>query len=121
MRISVPIEDGYDETLVPLDYMSAGQIRDDLLFTHLVGAFKAGVTVTCIMDCCHSGTVLDLPFVFKGDGSSPQMGVPPGFNFGNLAGLAALVAAGAAAGGGGGGQSDPLTQAMAACGACLIV
>jgi len=33
-------EDGYDETLVPLDYDSAGQIRDDDLFKILVGPMK---------------------------------------------------------------------------------
>jgi hypothetical protein len=48
--------DGYDETLVPLDYASAGQIRDDDIFKVLVGPMAAGVTMTCIFDCCHSGT-----------------------------------------------------------------
>ena len=48
-------KDGYDETLVPLDYQSKGQIRDDDLFNTLVGPMKKGVQLTCIMDCCHSG------------------------------------------------------------------
>jgi hypothetical protein len=53
-------KDGYDETMVPLDYESAGQIRDDDLFNTLVGPMPKGVTMTVVMDCCHSGTVLDL-------------------------------------------------------------
>lgn len=57
-------EDGYDETLVPLDYEEAGQIRDDDLFKILVHPMPEGVTVTCVMDCCHSGTVLDLPYKY---------------------------------------------------------
>ena len=30
----------------------------------LVKPMKAGVTATVLMDCCHSGTVLDLPYKF---------------------------------------------------------
>merc|ERR1712008_661201 len=67
--------DGYDETLIPLDFNTAGQIRDDDLLKGLVKKFKSGVFVTSIMDCCHSGTVLDLPYKFKADGKIDAVGV----------------------------------------------
>lgn len=75
--------DGFDETLIPLDYQSSGQIRDDDLLRSLVIPMSAGVFVTSIMDCCHSGTVLDLPYNFKGDGNQSAMEEVPGFDFGN--------------------------------------
>jgi hypothetical protein len=80
-------KDGYDETLVPVDYDTAGQIRDDDLFTTLVGPMARGVLMTCVMDCCHSGTVLELPFVFTADGEHESMSVPPDFDFATLEGL----------------------------------
>ena len=40
-------KDGYDETLIPVDYTSAGQIRDDDIFSNLVGAMSKGVVMTC--------------------------------------------------------------------------
>jgi len=61
-------EDGFDETLVPVDYASAGQIVDDIIHDKLVAPLKKGVRLTAIFDCCHSGTVLDLPFVYKASG-----------------------------------------------------
>ncbi|KAL3895074.1 MAG: hypothetical protein SGARI_007557, partial [Bacillariaceae sp.] len=70
-------EDGYDETLIPVDYTRSGQIRDDVVFNELVAAMPAGVTMTCLMDCCHSGSVLDLPYVFKADGEQTEMGPNP--------------------------------------------
>uniref|UniRef100_A0A7S4EN29 Peptidase C14 caspase domain-containing protein n=1 Tax=Pseudo-nitzschia australis TaxID=44445 RepID=A0A7S4EN29_9STRA len=55
----------YDETLYPVDHLKAGQIRDFNLFNHFVKPMAAGVTVTCVMDCCHSGSVLDLPYSYR--------------------------------------------------------
>ncbi|KAL7479847.1 hypothetical protein ACHAW6_005566 [Cyclotella cf. meneghiniana] len=66
-------QDGYDETIIPLDFQRSGQIRDDDLLEHFVKPMKRGVTVTCVMDCCHSGTVLDLPYQFIADGEHSNM------------------------------------------------
>ena len=60
-------EDGFDETLIPVDFQRSGQIIDDDLFKELVRPMSTGVLMTCLMDCCHSGTVLDLPYRFTAD------------------------------------------------------
>lgn len=86
-------KDGYDETLVPVDYASSGQIRDDDLYKVLVTPMPKGVTMTSVMDCCHSGTVLDLPFNFAADGKQTEMTAVDGFDFSKLQELAALIAA----------------------------
>ena len=62
--------DGYDETLIPLDFEKSGQIRDDDVLRVLVSPMAAGVTLTCLMDSCHSGTVLDLPYCYTATGST---------------------------------------------------
>jgi len=61
--------DGRDETLIPVDYESAGQIVDDDLHALLVAGLPAGVRLTAVMDCCHSGSVLDLPYTYAPDGN----------------------------------------------------
>ena len=59
--------DGYNETLVPLDYQRAGQISDDVLWGSLVYPLPEGVRLTALMDMCHSGTGLDLPYDYNVD------------------------------------------------------
>jgi hypothetical protein len=56
-------EDGYDEILIPGDYKESGQIVDDWIYSEFVTKIKAGVHVVAIVDCCHSGTAMDLPYV----------------------------------------------------------
>lgn len=36
---------------------------DDWIYSEFVTKVRAGVHVVCIIDCCHSGTAMDLPFV----------------------------------------------------------
>ncbi|KAJ9453204.1 Metacaspase-1 [Diplonema papillatum] len=65
-------KDGFDETLIPVDYKQAGQITDDTIFNCLVRPLPAGVRMTAVMDCCHSGTAMDLPFAFKATQNAMQ-------------------------------------------------
>jgi len=74
-------DDGYDETLVPVDFEQAGQIVDDDILSQLVQPLKSGVNMTCLMDACHSGTVMDLPYRFTADGD--VMIRDEGFSLGN--------------------------------------
>lgn len=57
--------DGFDETLCPLDYETNGMIVDDDINDIMVRPLKDGVKFHAIIDACHSGTVLDLPYLCK--------------------------------------------------------
>ncbi|KAH3680207.1 hypothetical protein WICMUC_000472 [Wickerhamomyces mucosus] len=61
-------DDGYDETIVPLDFETEGQIIDDELHDRLVKPLKPGVRLTALFDSCHSGSVLDLPYMYSTKG-----------------------------------------------------
>ena len=52
--------DGKDETLIPLDFQTAGEITDDWLFDNLISKIPKDVSLYCFLDCCHSGTAVDL-------------------------------------------------------------
>ncbi|KAK3002143.1 hypothetical protein RJ639_022324, partial [Escallonia herrerae] len=57
--------DGYDEALCPVDYMTAGKILDDEINARIVRPLPRGVKLHAMIDTCHSGTVLDLPFLCR--------------------------------------------------------
>ncbi|KAF9401762.1 Ca(2+)-dependent cysteine protease, partial [Podila epigama] len=61
-------EDGYDETIYPVDHEQAGIILDDDMHEILVKPLPAGCRLTAIMDCCHSGSALDLPYIYSTTG-----------------------------------------------------
>jgi len=97
--------DGKDEALVPVDAQElyndvifGGKTRrerlslivDDDILRLLVKPLKAGVVLTCVVDSCHSGTVLDLPYRYTGHGDEMERDF--GFDFQRFAirGLGAL-------------------------------
>ncbi|CDF40610.1 unnamed protein product [Chondrus crispus] len=53
--------DGFDETIVPVDHKRAGHIIDDELY-EIVRHVARGARLTVLLDACHSGTGLDLPY-----------------------------------------------------------
>ncbi|KAI4524842.1 caspase domain-containing protein [Schizophyllum commune] len=57
--------DKKDEALVPWDYRDAGFITDDVIHSLLVEKLPVGCRLTALVDCCTSGTALDLPFVYR--------------------------------------------------------
>ena len=59
--------DSRDEALVPTDYATSGLIRDDLLYEILVKELPKDCHLFSIIDSCHSGTALDLPYIYRTD------------------------------------------------------
>jgi metacaspase-1 len=61
-------EDGYDEVIYPVDFRQVGHIVDDEMHRIMVQPLQAGVRLTAIFDSCHSGTALDLPYIYSTHG-----------------------------------------------------
>ena len=57
--ISGDEKDGRDECLVPIDYMKSGMILDDEL-RGLLQCLDEKKSIFMVLDCCHSGTGMDL-------------------------------------------------------------
>lgn len=57
-------DDGRDECLVPLDYDQNGFILDDTI-SSVLALFPERVTFVGVVDACHSGSMFDLPYVYK--------------------------------------------------------
>jgi metacaspase-1 len=60
--------DGYDEVIYPVDFRQNGHITDDEMHRIMVSPLQAGVRLTAIFDSCHSGTALDLPYIYSTQG-----------------------------------------------------
>lgn len=54
-------QDGYDESLVPIDYTESGFITDDELRC-IIGCMNETCKLTIVLDCCHSGSGMDLAY-----------------------------------------------------------
>ncbi|SPO04156.1 probable Metacaspase-1 [Cephalotrichum gorgonifer] len=61
-------EDGYDECLYPVDFQASGHIVDDEIHHLIVAPLQPGVRLTAIIDACHSGSMLDLPYQYSTKG-----------------------------------------------------
>ncbi|KAF2470303.1 uncharacterized protein BDR25DRAFT_287136 [Lindgomyces ingoldianus] len=61
-------DDGYDEVIYPVDFRTAGHIVDDEMHRIMVGPLQPGVRLTAIFDSCHSGSALDLPYIYSTQG-----------------------------------------------------
>lgn len=70
--------DGYNETILPLDFQTTGQIEDDEMHMLLVRPLPMGCRLTALFDSCHSGTALDLPFVYATSGNIKEPNVVAG-------------------------------------------
>ena len=53
--------DGRDEAFCPYDFQTAGVVKDDQLALAL-SKFNEATNVAVLTDCCHSGSMLDLPY-----------------------------------------------------------
>ncbi|MCH1430868.1 MAG: caspase family protein [Chlamydiales bacterium] len=58
-------KDGRDEAICPSDYKKSGIIKDDELKSIFVDKLPEGLKATVVMDCCHSGTIMDLKHTYK--------------------------------------------------------
>lgn len=64
-----PDTPGQDDALCPCDFDDYngddGFIVDDVLKEILVNKIPVGAKLRCFFDCCHSGSALDLPFLYR--------------------------------------------------------
>jgi len=63
----VPGGRGFSDTIVPQDFESNGQIPSAMLHSTLVSRLPANSSLFVVLDCCHSGSALELPYVYRTD------------------------------------------------------
>lgn len=60
-------DSGYDDTIVPVDFEQSGQLDSDTLHRRLVSKLPPTSTLFIIFDCCHSGSAIELPYMYRSD------------------------------------------------------
>jgi len=60
-------ESGLDDTICPVDFESHGQIDSDTLHRAIVSPMIKEARLTVLFDCCHSGSAIELPYVYRPD------------------------------------------------------
>lgn len=58
---------GFNDTIVPVDFERVGQIDSGTLHRHLVSQLAPGCQLHIVFDCCHSGSAVELPYVYRSD------------------------------------------------------
>ncbi|KEZ41455.1 hypothetical protein SAPIO_CDS7593 [Scedosporium apiospermum] len=84
-------DDGYDEVIYPVDYKSAGHIVDDQIHDILVKPLKPGVRLTAIFDSCHSGSAMDLPYIYSTKGMLKEPNLAKDAGMGLLSAVSAYA------------------------------
>ncbi|KAI9894216.1 MAG: Ca(2+)-dependent cysteine protease [Vezdaea aestivalis] len=95
-------DDGYDEVIYPVDFRTANFIVDDEMHRIMVERLPAGTRLTAIFDSCHSGSALDLPYIYSTSGILKEpnlakeagqglLGIVSAYARGDLGGIASTV------------------------------
>lgn len=82
-----------------MDFRQVGHIVDDEMHRIMVAPLQPGVRLTAIFDSCHSGTALDLPYIYSTQGILKEpnlakeagqglLGVISSYSRGDLGGVA---------------------------------
>jgi hypothetical protein len=66
--------DGQDECLIPSDIETSRVVVTDDVLASILKTFNPSTKIVCVFDCCHSGTMLDLPYCW--DGAGRRTGAP---------------------------------------------
>jgi len=69
-------ESGYDRVIYPVDFEVNGELVDHDIHEIVVRPLPTGCRLTAFFDSCHSGSVLDLPYMYTHNGKikEPNLG-----------------------------------------------
>jgi len=82
--------DSRDECLVPIDYNTAGMIVDDE-FTGILRCLTRRQTLICLLDCCHSGSAMDLAYCLYSNNRGTNMAMVKDGNYPRTNGKVVMI------------------------------